>query len=206
MTTHIAGWSGRRTDICLYKITILRHSRSACMHPCTLPLVLPLLGRTWPHAMFPPLPSPSSCLIWGLSSVSVTQDQRPCSFMALTEPGLTRRDRLSHVAGDAPLACCLSLHLTAVSWMQPDNGQQRHYECPFFSVTLDARVQEHYSRYSCSSLFIYTLWCQAGFVTCCATREWEHQWLFVDLFFIQKWSKPKSKNNIWQNCIWLSMK
>jgi len=30
----------------------------------------------------------------------------PCS---LTEPGLTRRDRLSHVAGDAPLACRLSL-------------------------------------------------------------------------------------------------
>lgn len=72
--------------------------------------------------MHRPLLSPSSCLIWGLSSVSVTQYHRPCSPMALTEPGLTRRDRLSHVAGDALLACCLSLHLTAVSWMQPDNG------------------------------------------------------------------------------------
>lgn len=74
--------------------------------------------------------------------------------MALTEPGLTRRDRLSHVAGDAPLACCLSLHLTAVSWMRPDNGLRRRCESPFLGVTPDARVQEHYSRYSGSGRFI----------------------------------------------------
>lgn len=88
--------------------------------------------------MLPPLSSPSSCLIWGLSTMSVTQYKRPCSLMALTEPGLTRRDRLSHVAGDAPLACCLSLHLTAVSWMQSDKGLRRRCECLFLSMTQDA--------------------------------------------------------------------
>lgn len=74
--------------------------------------------------------------------------------MALTELGLTRRDRLSHVAGDAPLACRLSLHLTAVLWMQFDNGLQRRCECPFLSMTPDARVQEHYSRCSRTGQFI----------------------------------------------------
>lgn len=45
--------------------------------------------------------------------------------------GLTHADRLSHVAGDAPLACCLSLHLTAASWMQPDIRLWKCCECPF---------------------------------------------------------------------------
>lgn len=117
--------------------------------------------------------SPSSCMFWGLSSVSLTQYQRPCSPMALTEPGLTRRDRLSHVAGDAPLACCLSLPLIAVSWMQPDNELRRRCECPFLSMTPDARVQEHYRCYSCSSQFILPV-----SVTCCAKGQWPYQWVF----------------------------
>lgn len=89
-----------------------------------------VLGRTWQHAsptFFPHTLYP----IWGLSSAPVTQYRHPCSLMALTEPGLTRKDRLSHVAGDAPLACCLSLNLTAVSWppCQPDIGPQRSCKC-----------------------------------------------------------------------------
>lgn len=49
---------------------------------------------------------PATFSAWSgwLSSVAVTQCRRPCSLMALTEPGLTHWDRLSHVAGEAPLA------------------------------------------------------------------------------------------------------
>lgn len=134
----------------------------------------------------PPLSSQSSCLIWGLSSVSVTQYQRPCSLMALTEPGLTRRDRLSHVAGDAPLACCLSLHLTAVLWMQPDNGLRRRCKCPF--PQYDTRCQSSRTLKSLQLLRpVYsTRWCRATFVTCCAKGEWAHQWpcgVFIFLLY-----------------------
>lgn len=108
-----------------------------------------VLGRTWQHAS--PTFSPHTlCLIWGLSSAPVTQCRHPCSLMALIEPGLTRKDRLSHVAGDAPLACCLSLNLTAVSWppCQPDTGATEELQVlPFLSMTPQARVQEHYSYY-----------------------------------------------------------
>lgn len=128
-------------------------SSLAWMHEGALCLVLALLGRTWQHAS-PTFFPHTLCLIWGLSSVSVTQYRCPCSLMALTEQGLTHKDRLSHVAGDAPLACCLSLYLTAVSWMRPDKGLQRRCKCPFLSMTPDARVQEHYSCYSCSGHFI----------------------------------------------------
>lgn len=124
--------------------------------------------------MLPPLLSQSSCLIWGLSSVSVTQYQWPCSLMVLTEPGLTRRDRLSHVGGDAPLACCLSLHLTAVSWMQPDSGLRRGCECPF--PQHDTRCQSSRTLQSLRLLRpVYsTRWCRAAFVTRCARGEWAH--------------------------------
>lgn len=119
----------------------------------------------------PPLLSPSSCLILGLSSVSVTQYQRPCSLVVLTELGLTRRDRLSHVAGAAPLACCLSLHLTAVSWMQPDNRLRRRCECPF--PQHDTRCQSSRTLQSLQSLrpLYSTRWCRAAFMTCCARGE-----------------------------------
>lgn len=87
--------------------------------------------------------------IWGLSSVSVTQYRRPRPLVALTGSGLTQKDRLSHAAGDAPLACRLSLYLSGVLWMQADKRLQRR--CPFLPLTPDVRVQEHYS---CSGQFI----------------------------------------------------
>lgn len=68
----------------------------------------------------PPLSLPELCSrICGLSSVSVTQYRRPRSLVVLTRSGLMQKDRLSHAAGDAPLACRLSLYLNAVLWMQP---------------------------------------------------------------------------------------
>ncbi len=155
-------------------------------------VLLVLLGRAWLHAS--PTSFPIIVLDLGtVHCVSVTQYQRPCSLMALTEPGLTRRDRLSHVAGDAPLACCLSLHLTAVSWMQPDIGLRRRCECPFLSMTPDARVQEHYSRYSCSGHFILPVgvelhlwhvgWRESGKTRGCGTFFFTIA-PFVDLHFI----------------------
>ena len=166
----------------MYLIISLTKSRSACMHPCTSPLA-PLGEHDNIH---PPLSTPSSCLIWGLSSVSVTQYQRPCFLMVLTERGLTRRDRLSHAAGDAPLACCLSLHLTAVSWMQSDNGLRRRCECLFLQH--DTRCQSSRTLKSLQLLRpVYsTRWCRAAFVTCWAKREWAHQGLvgFSALLFL----------------------
>lgn len=123
-----------------------------CIRPCpSTPWENMTICTPPPHTL-----SSSTLYAWsgGLSSVSVTQYQCPCSLIALTEPGLTHKDRLSHVAGDAPLACCLSLYLTAVSWMQPDKGLRRRCKCPFLSMTPDVRVQEHYSCYSCSGRLI----------------------------------------------------
>lgn len=138
------------------------------MHPCTSPLVLAPLGEH--DNIHPPRSTPSSCLIWGLSSVSVTQYQRPCFLMVLTERGLTRRDRLSHAAGDAPLACCLSLHLTAVLWMQSDNGLRMRCECLFLQH--DTRCQSSRTLKSLQLLrpLYSTRWCRAAFVTCWAKR------------------------------------
>lgn len=89
-----------------------------------------------------PPPPLSFC---GLSSVWVTQYHRPRPLVVLTGSGLTQKDRLSHAAGDAPLACRLSLYLNAVLWMQPDKGLQRRCKCPFLTMTPDVGVQEHYS-------------------------------------------------------------
>lgn len=95
---------------------------------------------------YPPLSLPVPCSrICGLSSVSVTQYRRPRPLVVLTGSGLTQKDRLSHAAGDAPLACRLSLYLNAVLWMQPDKGLQRRCKCPFLTMTPDVGVQEHYS-------------------------------------------------------------
>lgn len=94
----------------------------------------------------PPLSLPALCSrICGLSSVSVTQYRRPRPLVVLTGSKLTQKDRLSHAAGDAPLACRLSLYLNAVLWIQPDKGLQRRCKCPFLTMTPDVGVQEHYS-------------------------------------------------------------
>lgn len=131
-------WSLIRTAEQTYSriIIILHPSRSACVTHAHYSLSKHSSGEE--HDNIPHFPHffPHHCLIWGLSTVSVTQYQWPCSLMALTGPGLTRRDKLSHVAGDAPLACRLSLHLCGVLWMQPDNGLRRHCDCPFPHVTL----------------------------------------------------------------------
>lgn len=117
--------------------------RPACMHDGHF---IPFFARTTQHAPHPPLSLPAPCSrICGLSSVSVTQYRRPRPLVALTGSSLTQKDRLSHAAGDAPLACRLSLYLNAVLWMQPDKGLQRLCKCPFLTMTPDVGVQEHYS-------------------------------------------------------------
>lgn len=160
-TTH---WWGCRTVIHVQK------SLPACMHEGASSL------REQDN-MHRPLSSPALiCLIWGLSSVSVTQYRHPCSLMALTGPGLTRKDRLSHVAGDAPLACCLSLNLTAVSW--PPWGAA---SAPFLSMTPDARVQERYSY--CSGWWVSGL--ISGFVGVSSLKS-------LSICVLSVWSKAES--------------
>lgn len=158
-----------RTDI--YKIIILHCFVDVYVCTCTL------------HATYFPHFFPLRCLIQGLSSVSVTQYQWPCSLIALTGPGLTRRDRLSHVAGDALLACCLSLHLFGVSWMQPDKRLRRSRGCPF--PQRDTRCRSSRTLRSLQLLrSVYsTRWCRAAFARC-DKGEWAHR---CGLFLFSCW-------------------
>ena len=101
-----------------------------CMHARSC--VFALLERTWQHTMLSPHSSPPIIKL-DLGTVQCVSDSIP---MALFPHGpdwarLTHRDRLSHVAEDAPLACCLSLHLTAASWMQLDIRLWKRCECPY---------------------------------------------------------------------------
>lgn len=146
------------------------------MHPCTL------------HATYFPHFFPLHRLIQGLSSVSVTQYQWPCSLIALTGPGLTRRDMLSHVAGDALLACCLSLHLFGVLWMQPDKKATEELRLPLsaawhwmpeFKNTTLVTVAQVSLLYSLVSSCICVLWYGWVGTLLCAFV------LFVDLCFIK---------------------
>lgn len=76
-------------------------------------------------------------IILGMATAHRVSDLIPTALLFPHVPdwaGLTCRDRLSHVAGDAPLACCLSLHLTTDSWMQSDIRLQKRCECPFSSA------------------------------------------------------------------------
>lgn len=90
---------------------------------------------------------------------------------------LTRRDRLSHVAGDAPLACCLSLHLTAISWMQPDNRLRKRCEWAF--PQYDTRCQGSRTLQPLRFLrpVLSTRWCRTTFAPFAVKQEWKQHWL-----------------------------